>query len=84
MSQLKADARDHGRRDAHHLRRRVGDLSLLHALAYVKSASGLNNLIAIEGGFLHDRIAGGALAASKAIAAVLGDRVRLYQPVAAD
>jgi monoamine oxidase len=60
-----------------------GDLSLLHALAYVKSASGLNNLISTEGGFQHDRIAGGAQAISKGMAARLGDRVQLGAPVTA-
>lgn len=60
-----------------------GDLSLLHALAYVKSASGLNNLISTEGGFQHDRLAGGAQSISKAIAARLGDRVLTRAPVAA-
>jgi monoamine oxidase len=60
-----------------------GDLSLLHALAYVKSASGLNNLIATEGGFQHDRIAGGAQAISLAAAAKLEGRVHLEAPVTA-
>jgi monoamine oxidase len=60
-----------------------GDLSLLHALAYVKSASGLNNLISTEGGFQHDRLAGGAQSISKGIAALLGDRVVTQAPVSA-
>ena len=60
-----------------------GDLSLLHALAYVKSASGLNNLISTEGGFQHDRLEGGAQSISKGIAALLGDRVVTEAPVTA-
>ncbi len=59
-----------------------GELSLLHALAYMRSAGSLNNLIATEGGFQHDRIAGGAQAISVAMAAALGgDRVHLGRPV---
>ncbi len=62
----------------------AGDLSLFHALCYVRSAGGLNNLIATEGGFQHDRIAGGAQAISIAAADKLGlERVRLNAPVVA-
>lgn len=61
-----------------------GELSLLHALAYVRSAGSLNNLIATEGGFQHDRIRGGAQAISRRLAAAVGDdRVHLERPVAA-
>lgn len=59
-----------------------GELSLLHALAYIRSAGSLNNLIATEGGFQHDRIAGGAQSISLAMAASLGDdRVHRGRPV---
>lgn len=59
------------------------EISLLHALAYIRSAGSLNNLIATEGGFQHDRIRGGAQAISKALAASVGaDRVHLGRPVA--
>jgi monoamine oxidase len=44
----------------------------------------MNNLIATEGGFQHDRIAGGAQSVSIAIAKFIGeDRVLLGQPVSA-
>jgi monoamine oxidase len=61
-----------------------GDLSLLHMLAYVRSAGSMNNLISTEAGFQHDRIAGGAQAISLALAKAIGeDRVHLCQPVSA-
>ena len=61
-----------------------GDLSLLHTLAYVRSAGSMNNLIATEGGFQHDRIAGGAQSVSIALAKAIGEEnVRLGQPVTA-
>ncbi len=59
-----------------------GDLSMLHMLAYVQSAGSMNNLIATEGGFQHDRIAGGAQAVSLALVNAIGpERVLLSQPV---
>lgn len=59
-----------------------GELSLLHALAYVRGAGGLNNLIATEGGFQHDRIRGGAQAIAEALAAKVGaGRVHLGRAV---
>ena len=61
-----------------------GELSLLHALAYVRSAGSLNNLISTESGFQHDRIAGGAQAVALALSRAVGDeRVLLGQPAAA-
>jgi len=61
-----------------------GDLSMLHTLAYVRSAGSMNNLISTEGGFQHDRIAGGAQAISLALADAIGaERVLLGQPVKA-
>src|SRR5512139_409323 len=61
-----------------------GDLSLLHTLAYVRSAGSMNNLISTEGGFQHDRIAGGAHSVSLALANAIGqERVLLGQPVSA-
>jgi monoamine oxidase len=61
-----------------------GELSMLHMLAYVKSAGSMNNLIATEGGFQHDRIAGGAQSVSLALMNAIGaDRVLLGQPVTA-
>lgn len=56
-------------------------ISLFHALAYIRSAGSLQNLIATEGGFQHDRIRGGAQAISTALAASIGsDRVHLGRP----
>ena len=61
-----------------------GDLSLLHTLAYVRSAGSMNNLISTEGGFQHDRIADGAQSVSLALTKSIGaDRVLLGQPVSA-
>ena len=61
-----------------------GELSMLHALAYVRSAGSLNNLISTESGFQHDRVAGGAQSVSLALAESVGaDRVMLSQPVSA-
>ena len=61
-----------------------GDLSMLHMLAYVQSAGSMNNLIATEGGFQHDRIAGGAQAISLALLKAVGpENVLLGQPVSA-
>ncbi|MBN1149299.1 MAG: FAD-dependent oxidoreductase [Anaerolineales bacterium] len=62
----------------------AGDLSMLHVLAYVRSASNLNNLISTDSGFQHDRIAGGAQAVSLALAEAIGaERVLTSQPAAA-
>jgi monoamine oxidase len=61
-----------------------GELSMLHTLAYVRSAGSLNNLISTDSGFQHDRIAGGAQSAPLALARSVGtDRVILDQPVSA-
>ena len=60
------------------------ELSLFHALSYVRSAGGLERMIATEGGFQHERIAGGAQAIALALADRLGaERVKLGTPVAA-
>jgi monoamine oxidase len=61
-----------------------GELSLLHALAYVRSAGSMNNLISTEGGFQHERIAGGSQAVSIALAKFIGEQnVLLNQAVSA-
>lgn len=61
----------------------AGELSLLHTLAYVRSAGGLERLISTEGGFQHERIRGGAQSIALALAAELGpERLRLATPVA--
>jgi monoamine oxidase len=59
------------------------EISLFHALAYIRSAGSLEKLIATEGGFQHDRIRGGAQAITLALAAAIGhDRVHLERPAA--
>jgi monoamine oxidase len=61
-----------------------GELSMLHFLAYVHSAAGMNNLISTDSGFQHDRIAGGAQAITLALARCIGDDcLLLSQPAAA-
>lgn len=61
-----------------------GELSLLHMLAYVRSAGSMNNLISTESGFQHERIAGGAQAISLALTQTVGQkRVLLGQPAVA-
>ena len=61
-----------------------GDLSMLHMLAYVQSAGSMNNLIATEGGFQHDRIAGGAQSIALALLQAVGqENVLLGHPVKA-
>ena len=58
-----------------------GDLSLLHALFYAHSGTDLETLIAVDSGAQQDRIVGGSVRIAEAMAAELGDRVRLGQPV---
>ena len=61
-----------------------GDLSMLHMLAYVHSAGSMNNLIATDSGFQHDRVAGGTQSISLALMNAIGaERVLLGQPAAA-
>lgn len=59
----------------------AGDLSLLHALFYARSGSGLENLLAVDRGAQQDRVLGGTWRISDALAAALGDRVRTGHPV---
>ncbi|HZK04522.1 MAG TPA: flavin monoamine oxidase family protein [Actinomycetaceae bacterium] len=54
-----------------------GDMSLLHALFYVKSGRDLDTLIAVDGGAQQDRIEGGSVLVCERLAAGLGDRVSL-------
>ena len=61
-----------------------GELSMFHTLAYVRSAGSMNNLISTEGGFQHDRIAGGSQSVSIGLAKAIGeDYVLTGQPVSA-
>jgi monoamine oxidase len=56
------------------------DLSLLHALFYTHSGNGVDVLAGTRGGAQQDRFVGGAQGSALALAANLGDRVRLAQP----
>ncbi|MBO0847198.1 MAG: FAD-dependent oxidoreductase [Nocardioides sp.] len=57
------------------------DLSLLHALFYTHSNADLETLIAVDRGAQQDRVVGGSVRVSEAMAADLGERVRLGDPV---
>jgi monoamine oxidase len=57
------------------------NLSLLHALFYLKSGQGLERLISTTGGAQQDRVVGGSVLVAEAMAAELGDAVRLGEPV---
>jgi monoamine oxidase len=56
-------------------------ISLLHALFYVRSAGGLDALFDVEGGAQQDRIVGGSEQIATRIAAGLEGPVRLSEPV---
>ena len=58
------------------------DVSVLHMAFYLRSGGGIRYLNAFEGGAQEDRIAGGAQQLCAALAARLGDRVKLGHPVA--
>ena len=57
------------------------DLSALHAAFYAHSGTDLETLLSVEKGAQQDRIVGGSIRISEAMAADLGDRVRLGTPV---
>jgi monoamine oxidase len=57
------------------------DVSMLHVAFYLRSGGGLRYLNAFEGGAQQDRIEGGAHRICEELAARLGDRVLLGQPV---
>jgi monoamine oxidase len=58
-----------------------GNLSALHALFYAHSGTDLEGLLSTDGGAQQDRIVGGSVLVSEAMAAGLGDRVHLDCPV---
>jgi monoamine oxidase len=58
-------------------------VSVLHMAFYLRSGGGTRYLNAFEGGAQQDRIDGGAHQLGEQLAARLGDRVRLNQPVRA-
>lgn len=57
------------------------DLSALWALSYISAAGGLDALIETRGGAQQDRVVGGTERIAVELAARLGDRVLLAQPV---
>jgi monoamine oxidase len=57
------------------------EVSLLHLLYLIRSAGSLDTLLAIEGGYQQDLVVGGAQGMANALAATLGDAVRLSTPV---
>jgi monoamine oxidase len=58
-----------------------GDISLLHALFYAHSGTDLETLVSTDRGAQQDRIVGGSVLVARAMAAELGERVRLEAPV---
>ncbi|MFE1954646.1 flavin monoamine oxidase family protein [Streptomyces sp. NPDC059524] len=58
-----------------------GDVSLLHALRYIRSAGGLDHMLDVDGGQQQDRIVETTQEIAKRVAERLGDRVRLDTPV---
>ncbi|MEV4331050.1 flavin monoamine oxidase family protein [Streptomyces sp. NPDC049597] len=58
-----------------------GDVSLLHAMRYIRSAGGLDHMLDVEGGQQQDRIVETTQEIAKRVAERLGDRVRLETPV---
>jgi monoamine oxidase len=59
------------------------DLSLLHALFYAHSGTDLETLLSVDRGAQQDRVVDGSIRVSEEMAAGLGDRVRLGDPVRA-
>lgn len=60
---------------------RLSEISLLHALFYIRSGGGLDRLISTENGAQETRLVGGAQTVPDRLAARLGDRVKLGVPV---
>lgn len=57
------------------------NLSLLHALFYLRSGMGLESLLGTTGGAQQDRVLGGTARLAEGLAAELGEAVRLGAPV---
>lgn len=57
------------------------DLSALHALFYAHSGADLETLLSVDRGAQQDRVVGGSIRISEAMAGELGDRIRLHAPV---
>ena len=59
------------------------EMSLLHALFYMRGAGGLDPLLDVEGGAQESRIVGGSQILAERMAAELGEALRLGAPVEA-
>jgi monoamine oxidase len=57
------------------------DFSALHAMFYAHSGTDLEGLISVDRGAQQDRIIGGSIRISQAMAAALGDVIQLSSPV---
>lgn len=57
------------------------DVSMLHAVRYVKAAGGLGRMLDVKGGAQQDRFPAGTQPLAERIAADLGDRVSIADPV---
>ncbi|HST40763.1 MAG TPA: flavin monoamine oxidase family protein [Conexibacter sp.] len=57
------------------------DVSLLHALFYIRSGGSFERLLDTEGGAQQDRVVGGSQLLSLRLAEQLGERLRLQTPV---
>ncbi|MFF7381588.1 FAD-dependent oxidoreductase [Streptomyces griseoluteus] len=58
-----------------------GDVSLLHALRYIRAAGGLDHMLDVDGGQQQDRFVETTQEIARRVAEQLGDRVRLETPV---
>lgn len=58
-----------------------GDVSLLHALRYLRAGGGLEHMLSVEGGQQQDRVAGGSQSIAVRLAQRLGERVVLNTAV---
>lgn len=57
------------------------DISMLHAVRYMKAAGGLNSMLDVTGGAQQDRFLGGTQEIAEKMAAELGERLRLGKVV---
>jgi monoamine oxidase len=62
---------------------RSSEISLLHALFYIRSAGSVQEMISTEGGAQESRFVGGAQRVADALAERLGDQLRRSSPVRA-
>lgn len=59
----------------------AADLSMLHALFYAHSGADLETLLSVDRGAQQDRVVGGSIRIAESMAATLGDRIHLGDPV---